>query len=117
MRDFRSLRVWQSGHRFVLAVYGATAAFPSAERFGLTSQLRRAAASITATIAEGAAASTDSEQRRFFVLAFRSSCECLNHLLLARDLGYLEATAFEALETELGALRRMLYRLIQRAKA
>ncbi len=53
MRDFRDLKVWVKAHALTLAIYGATAGFPPEERYGLTSQLRRATASITTNLAEG----------------------------------------------------------------
>lgn len=115
MRDFRTLRAWRHGHQFVLRIYEVTAGFPPSERYGLASQLRRSAASITATLAEGAAAGTDAEQRRFYRMSFRTSCETLNHLLLARDLGLLSTEAFDELEARLEPLRRMIYRLAERS--
>lgn len=115
MRDFRELRVWQTGHQFVLAVYRETSGFPESERFGLTSQLRRAAASITANLAEGAGSASRADQRRFFRMALGSACESLNHLLLARDLGLLTPHTFDELESRLASTRRMLIRLIERS--
>jgi four helix bundle protein len=68
MQDFRNLNVWQKSHQFVLAVYGASAAFPDGERYGLTSQMRRAVTSIPANIAEGCGRETNAELRRCFIL-------------------------------------------------
>lgn len=116
MRDFRTLRVWQHGHRFVLDVYAVTRAFPAEERQGVTAQLRRAAASITSTLAEGAGAFSDADQRRFFRMSFRSACETLNHLILSHDLGYRSATDYARLESALASIRKMLWRLIERSQ-
>ena len=113
MQDFRNLRVWRAAHQATLAVYRATAAFPPREHFGLTSQLRRAAASIGANIAEGCGRSSDAEMRRCVHIALGSACEVLNHALLARDLGLLDETSFTALESELSPVRRMLVRLLE----
>ena len=92
MQDFRNLRVWQASQRFTLAVYETTSAFPEVERFGLTSQLRRAATSIGANIAEGCGRSTDADVRRCLHQAMGSACEALNHLLVARDVRVLPIT-------------------------
>jgi four helix bundle protein len=91
-------------------------AFPEEERFGLTSQLRRAAASIGANIAEGCGRSTDTDMCRYLQIALGSACEVLNHALLARDLGYLGQEEFLALERELSPVRGMLLRLIARLR-
>lgn len=116
MRDFRTLRVWQHAHRFVLEVYRVTRGFPDDERLGLTSQLRRAASSIADTIAEGCGAFTDAEQRRFYRIAFRSSNETFGQLLRARDLSYLSAEDHAHLEQALESIRKQLWRLIERSQ-
>ena len=114
MQDFRKLRVWRAAHAAALTTYRLTAAFPEEERFGLTSQIRRAASSVGANIAEGCGRSSDADTRRCFQLALSSACETLNHALLARDLGFLDEKRFAALECELSPARRMLIRLIER---
>ena len=114
MQDFRNLRVWQAAHRLTLSVYRVTSTFPSHERYGLVSQLRRAAASIGANIAEGCGRSSDADARRCLHVALGSACEVLNHALLARDLGLLDEASFIMLESELLPVRRMLVRLIER---
>ena len=93
MQDFRKLRVWRSAHELTLAVYRATEPFPASERFGLTSQLRRSAASVGANLAEGCGRPSAADSRRCFAIALGSACEVLNHLLLAADLGHLDRAA------------------------
>jgi four helix bundle protein len=117
VQDFRKLRVWQAAHTYALLVYRVTAAFPREERFGLTSQLRRAAVSIAANIAEGCGRGSDPDSRRHFQIALASGCEALSLMLLAGDLEFLTAEQFAALERELSPLRRMLVRLIQRTRS
>jgi len=117
MQDFRNLRVWRAAHEATLLVYRTTDAFPSDEAFGLTSQLRRAAASIGATIAEGCGRSSDADTRRCLHIALGSACETLNHALLARDLGLLDDERFALVESHLAPVRRMLVRLIERISA
>ena len=98
MRDFRKLIVWQKGHRLALAAYAAVRAFPSRSHSGLANQITRAAASIPANIAEGCGKATDAELARFSDIALGSAKELENHLILARDLGALDAALFDALE-------------------
>jgi four helix bundle protein len=89
--DFKKLKVWQKSHQLALAVYTSTSSFPDRERFGLTGQLRRAAASISANIAEGCGRGTDNELGRYLRISLGSATELEYHLLLAKDLGHLAA--------------------------
>jgi four helix bundle protein len=93
-----------------------TAAFPDDERYGLTSQTRRAAVSVPANIAEGCGRETHSEFRRFLYIAMGSARELDCHLLLARDLGYLNDSKHSDLIGELDEIQRMLNALIQRLR-
>ena len=108
MGDYRSLKVWQKSHQVTLAVYDATRAFPRSETFGLTSQLRRASASVPANLAEGSGRNSDAELARFGRIALGSANEVDYHLLLARDLGYLSPEQHQALEAEVHQVKRML---------
>lgn len=87
-RSFQELVVWQKAHQFVLDVYRLTRSFPADERFGLTSQLRRAAVSVPANIAEGFPKRSANDKVRFFNIAQGSLEEAHYYLLLAKDLGY-----------------------------
>jgi four helix bundle protein len=89
MRDFRELQVWHKAHKLTLDVYQGTKAFPREELYGLTSQVRRAAVSIGANIAEGAGKNSRPELARFLQIAMGSASELEYHLILARDLRYL----------------------------
>lgn len=97
MRDFRDLQVWEKGHRLALSIYRATNNFPKEELYGLTSQLRRSAASIPANIAEGCGRSGDAELARFMQIVMGSASELEYHLLLAKDLNYLDPLSYEEL--------------------
>jgi four helix bundle protein len=108
MKDFRDLQVWQKAHVLTLHVYEATQAFPDSERFGLTNQLRRAAASIPANLAEGCGRGSDADLRRFLQIAMGSASESEYHVLLAHDLGFLAKPSFERLATEVQEVKRML---------
>ncbi|HWB53047.1 MAG TPA: four helix bundle protein [Tepidisphaeraceae bacterium] len=87
-RSFRDLKVWRKAHRWVLDVYRVTKTFPREEAFGLTSQLRRAAVSIAANIAEGFAKRSRADKARFFNIAQGSLEESRYYLILAADLEY-----------------------------
>jgi len=87
-QSFRDLVVWQKAHQFVLAVYRLTESFPDRENFGLSHQLRRAAVSIPANIAEGFGKRSRAEKARFLNIAEGSLEECRYYLILTQDLGY-----------------------------
>src|SRR5712692_11704731 len=87
-RSFRDLRVWRRAHELVRAVYRLTASFPEREKFGLTHQMRRAAVSVPANIAEGFGKRSPAEKARFLNIAQGSLEECRYYLILAQDLGY-----------------------------
>jgi four helix bundle protein len=112
MRDFRDFRVWHKSHELTLAVYRATAGFPSEETFGLTSQLRRAASSIPSNIAEGCGRVGDRELARFMEIGMGSASEVEYQLLLAHDLGLLNATDHEELHGRAVEVKKMLSSLI-----
>ena len=84
-RSFRDLRVWQKAHEFVLAVYGYSESFPEREKYGLAHQLRRAAVSIPANIAEGFGKRSQAEKARFLNIAEGSVEECRYYLILSQD--------------------------------
>jgi four helix bundle protein len=87
-KSFEQLIVWQKAHQFVLGIYHLTEGFPRREVFGLTSQLRRAAISIPANIAEGFKKRGRADKGRYLNIAQASLEECRYFLILARDLNY-----------------------------
>jgi four helix bundle protein len=114
MEDFKDLKVWKKAHELTLAVYRRTRVFPKEEMYGLTSQLRRAAASIGANIAEGCGRRSDGEMKRFLQIARGSASELEYHLLLARDLQILDGDESKDLEAKVLEVQRMLASLVQR---
>ena len=116
MRDFRDLKVWWKGHQLTLDVYAATAGFPREEMYGLTAQLRRSCASIPANIAEGCGRSGDAKLARFMQISMGSASELEYHLLLARDLGFLETGDYENLAEKTTEVKRMLSTFINRLR-
>ena len=117
MKDFRDLKVWQKAHQLTLAIYRVTAAFPSSELYGLTSQMRRSSASVPANIAEGACRDGDAEFCRFLHIAMGSASEVDYFLLLACDLGFLRREESEGLMRDAAEVKRMLSALINKLKA
>ncbi len=117
MQDFRELKVWQKAHAATLAVYRATEAFPVTERYGLTSQMRRAAASISANIAEGCGRGSDADFARFLHIALGSASELEYFALLARDLAFLTEPDHDQILAGAQEVKRMLSALIARLKA
>ena len=113
-QSFQDLLVWQKAHEFVLHVYKMTEQFPDTEKFGLTSQLRRAAISIPANIAEGFKKQGQLDKVRFYNISQGSLEECKYYLILAQDLDYSNTTELTLLLDEVGRLLSGLIRSIRR---
>ena len=103
--SFRDLIVWRKAHEFVLAVYALTSGFPKQETYGLALQLRRAAISIPANIAEGFRRRGRTDKARFMNIAEGSLDECGYYLILTQDLGYGETST---MSSALDEVRRLL---------
>src|SRR6516164_3791047 len=103
-QTFRDLLVWQKAHQFVLGVYQLTATFPRQETFGLALQMRRAAVSIAANIAEGFAKRSQAEKARFLNIAEGSLEESRYYLILTEDLGYDQTDSLLKLLEEVSRL-------------
>ena len=116
MKNFRDLLVWYRAHRFTLSVYSATRSFPKEEQYGLTNQLRRAASSIPANIAEGCGKGSDADFNRYLQIAFGSASEAEYHLLLAKDLDMLHADSYADLHATVVEIKKMLGSLISRMR-
>ena len=107
--DFTHLKVWQMAHQATLAVYSLTARFPSDEKYGLRSQMRRAAISVSANIAEGFGRRMPKDKVRFYTISASSAVELRYYLLLSKDLGFLAEPG--PLWSDLESIGRMLNRL------
>jgi four helix bundle protein len=103
-RSFGDLLVWQKSHEFTLSIYKLTAGFPKHELYGLTSQMRRAAVSVPANIAEGFRRRGRPDKARFMNLAEGSLEECRYYLILTQDLGYANTTNLETAAAEISRL-------------
>ena len=116
MQDFRQLKVWAKSHALVMVVYATTQRLPKDEIYGLTSQIRRAAVSIPANIAEGCGKEGDIEFRRYLLIAMGSASELEYLLMLAHDLKYLEDANYQSLHESVIEIRRMLNSFIMKLK-
>ena len=94
---FQNIYAWQKAHDFTLQVYRITKSYPEEEKFGLISQFRRAAVSIGANIAEGYKKLSKADKLRFLNIAEGSMAECMNYILLSKDLGYIDEQTFSEL--------------------
>ena len=117
MKDLRTLLVWRKAHELSLAVYKSTARFPTDEKYGLTSQVKRCCVSVEANIAEGCARDGDQEFRRFLFISMGSASELDCHLLLAKDLELLPSAVYQQLFKQLSEVRLMLAALIRKIES
>ncbi len=112
MKNFRDLYVWRKSHALTLECYKLTRDFPKHELYGITSQMRRCAASIAANIAEGCGKRGNGDFQRFLGIAAGSASELEYHFLLARDLELMTASQYDSLNSSVLEVKRMLATLI-----
>jgi four helix bundle protein len=117
MQDFTKLKVWEKAHAVAMEVYRLSGEFPRRDGIALTSQLRRAALSVPANIAEGAGKTSASEFSRYLEIALGSASETQYHLLVAKDTGLLKPEAYDNLSLRVVEVRRMLSGLIKRVRS
>lgn len=108
MFRFEKFDVWHRGVDFADHVYRATRSVPEEERYGLTSQMRRAAVSVSSNVAEGSSRSSDKDFGRFVEVAYGSLMEVVSESHVARRQSFLGQAAFESLYAESEELGRML---------
>ena len=108
MQDFRNLKVWRAAHAMTLDAYNVTRGYPKDELFGLTSQTRRACASIGANVAEGCGRKTDLEMAHFLQVAMGSASEVQYHFLFAYDLELMSRENYARLNGQVLEVKRML---------
>ena len=114
IQRFEDLEVWQKAHAVVLEIYKITKGFPQEEKFALVSQMRRAAVSIAANIAEGFKKKGKKDKRNFYNISQGSLEELRYYMILAKDLGYVKSV--ERIMEEIDGVGRMLYGLINSIK-
>ena len=116
MQDYKELHVWKKAHQFVIDLYKNTASYPKEEIYNLTSQIKRAACSIPANIAEGCGRFTQKDFASFLQNALGSAHEVEYFLLLSRDLGYITPNQYELLNNEISEVKAMLISFIKKVR-
>ena len=116
-KTFEDVMVWEKSHQFVLDVYKLTAGFPKTETFGITNQLRRAAVSIPANIAEGFRKRSKQDKARFLNIAQGSAEECRYYLILSQDLKYGDTRVLKSNLDEIARILDAYYKSVLAACA
>lgn len=116
IKDFTDLLVWKMGHKLVIQIYKTTETFPEKEKFGLVSQMRRAAVSVTSNITEGFGRKSAKEKIQFYYIANGSITEVKNQLLICRDVQLITKERFLYLLEYLNKTQKLLYGLIKSTK-
>ena len=114
VRDYRDLIIWRKGTELAKEVYRLSRAFPPVERFGLASQLQRAAVSIPSNIAEGQSRRNTAEFRQYLHHALGSLAEVDTQMILARDFGYVSREDSQAVEAKIQEMQKMIHTLVIR---
>ncbi|MEO0080860.1 MAG: four helix bundle protein [candidate division WOR-3 bacterium] len=113
LRNYKELTAWQRAYGLCLEVYRLTAEFPKEEKYGLVSQIRRAAVSVPSNIAEGYGRRTTGEYLQSLHVAYASLCELETQVLLVSDLGFLKLEPSRKLKEDVGDVERLLKALIR----
>lgn len=117
MQNFKDLKVWQKAHQSTLDIYRASAKFPKEEVYSLTNQLRRAASSVPANIAEGCGKNTQADFANFLNISLGSANEAEYFLILSKDLDYLTEEQFTILSNSINEVKAMLIGLIGKVRS
>ncbi len=116
IKSFTDLNAWKEGHKLVLMIYKTTKAFPKEEIFGLTSQIRRCAISITSNIAEGFSRQSYKEKIQFYSIAQGSVTELQNQILIAKDVSYIDKKEFQEIAQQSVTVHKIINGLIKVSK-
>ena len=117
MQNYKDLKVWEKAHQFTLEVYGVTKQYPKEEIYCLTNQLRRAASSIPANIAERCGKNSQAEFARFLNISSGSANEAEYFLILSKDLKYLDENIFDTLIKIINEIKAVLIALISKVRS
>ena len=116
IKSFTDLDAWKQGHNLVLMIYKETKSFPKDELFGLISQLRRCAVSITSNIAEGFSRQTLKDKSHFYSMALGSVTELQNQILIAKDVNYIDQKKFQEIAEQSIVVNKIINGLIKKTK-
>lgn len=111
MHQFKDLKVWQKSVELATNVYVSTKNFPSEEKFGITSQIRRSVVSISSNIAEGAGRNSNKEFKQFLSYAYGSCSELETQLIISKNLGFLNPDSLSTLSDSINEIQKMIYSL------
>ena len=106
--SFEKLEVWKEALILVKDIYELTKNFPSEEKFGLKSQLRRASVSISSNLAEGTSRSTDNDKAHFTTISYSSTMEVLNQLIISKELGFIDEDGYSKIRLQIHKISNML---------
>jgi four helix bundle protein len=113
LKNFKELKVWQKAYQLCLDIYHISKDFPNEEKFGLTSQIRRATVSVPSNISEGYGRRTTPDYIRSLYIAYGSNCELETQTLLSADLDYIDSETQNFLLEKISEVERMLKALIK----
>lgn len=116
IKSFTDLNTWKEGHKLVLKIYDITSKFPREEQFGLTSQLRRAAVSVTSNISEGFSRKSNKEKKQFYYISLGSVTEIQNQIYIAKDIKFIILKDFNEIAKQSVIVAKMLNGLIRSIK-
>jgi len=117
IRTFKDLNARKEGHKLVIMIYEVTKSFPKEEMFGITSQMRRCAVSITSNIAEGFSRQSYKEKTHFYSMAQGSLTELQSQTLVAKDIGYITKEQYDELESQSVVAHKIISGLIRSSKS
>ncbi|MFU8813550.1 MAG: four helix bundle protein [Balneolaceae bacterium] len=117
MHHYKELNVWAKAVSLATEIYKSTSEFPQSELYGITSQMRRCAVSISSNIAEGAGRSSSKDFTRFLHIANGSSYELETQLIISKNLTYLKDAEFDSLNNSLTEIQKMLYTFIKKIES
>lgn len=116
IKTFTDLIAWREGHKLVLEIYKITETFPNKETFGLISQMRRCAISITSNIAEGFSRQSDKEKIQFYKISLGSLSELQNQLLISRDVGFINNIIFQKIAEQTIMPKKLILGMVKKLK-
>lgn len=111
MHNYKELNVWKKSVDLAVKVYEETASFPSEEKYGITSQVRRSSVSVPSNIAEGSGRSTDKDFNNFLGYSYGSSCELETQLIISNRVGLIDDEKFDDLNNDIQDIQKMLFSL------
>lgn len=116
IRTFRDLYAWKEAHLLAVLTYKTVRLFPKEEIYGLVSQMKRAAVSISSNIAEGFSRRTGKDKTHFYTMSAGSLTELQNQFLLAKDLDFISEKQFEEIDYQIVTVHKLLNALIAKTQ-